>query len=194
MAQHNHAPSAQEWSQLSSAPMAFSFSRDSPPSLKYGPHLAWTSHNPPSSTPFRSSTKMTLNLQVRHKPGFESEPGVEPKPGAEAEPESEPWSPTNRWPHFELFISTLILKPSPLIFPFPQEAASRHLLHLKKVYCSLTSFTAASHGLLQAPQCLLHLTSLTANSKRFSRFFNIGNVEKKSCYTLDNYKTIKFCF
>ena len=31
------------------------------------------------------------------------------------------------------------------------QAPSHHLLHLKKVYCTLPRFTAASQGLLQPP-------------------------------------------
>ena len=58
------------------------------------------------------------------------------------------------------------------------QAASHHLLHYKKVYCSLTWFTAAPHG-------LLHLKRLTIQIPNdFLVLSIIGR--KKTCYDLDN--------
>ena len=58
-----------------------------------------------------------------------------------------------------LYICLKVLKTAD-VFPVPVslaelqeggQAVSHHLLHLKKVYCTLPRFTAASQGLLQPP-------------------------------------------
>ena len=62
-------------------------------------------------------------------------------------------------------------------------------MHLKKVYCSLKWFSAASLR-FTAP-----LKVDCTNSKRFSSSFNNWEEisEKKRCYDLNHYNTIKFC-